>query len=233
MPEPGDRPALVRQGGQPIETRWPCPVCIGARMDKVHIKDPSGVLTLDACPRCGGLWFERGEVGRLSTRKPSAIHAHVPTRADRVRPPCLECHTPLDRDAEKCGACGRRNVLHCPMCDREMDRREHAGLILDFCKQCHGVWFDNAELSAIWRMTVAQTRGDLAARRRMRGADVAAASADGLMEAMFWSPHLVVYGGAAVIDLVGHAAGPAAEAVGGAAEGVFAAVLEIISGLFD
>src|SRR5215207_799536 len=99
MDEPMKRPALVRQGTQPIETRWPCPVCIGARMDKVHVQDASGVLTLDTCPRCGGLWFERGEVGRLAGRKPSAISAHVPTRADRVKPPCLECHTPLDRDA--------------------------------------------------------------------------------------------------------------------------------------
>jgi len=202
-------------------------------MDKVHIRDRSGTLTLDTCPRCGGLWFERGEVGQLSARKPSAIHMHVPTRADRVRPPCLGCHAPLDRDAEKCQACGERNVLHCPACDREMDRREHAGLILDFCRHCHGVWFDNAELSAIWRLNIAATGGKLPSSRRMSGTDIAAATADGLVEAMFWSPHLVVYGGAAVIDVVGHAAGPAAEAIGGAAEGVFSAVMDIISGLFD
>lgn len=226
-------PRLVRHDAQPMETRWPCPVCVGARMDKVHIRDRSGTLTLDTCPRCGGLWFERGEVGQLSARKPSAIHMHVPTRADRVRPPCLGCHAPLDRDAEKCDACGERNVLHCPSCDREMDRREHAGLILDFCKHCHGVWFDNAELSAIWRLNIAATGGTLPSNRRMSGTAIAGATADGLVEAMFWSPHLVVYGGAAVIDVVGHAAGPAAEAIGGAAEGVFSAVMEIISGLFD
>ena len=226
-------PRLVRHDAQPMETRWPCPVCVGARMDKVHIRDRSGTLTLDTCPRCGGLWFERGEVGQLSARKPSAIHMHVPTRADRVRPPCLGCHAPLDRDAEKCQACGERNVLHCPACDREMDRREHAGLILDFCRHCHGVWFDNAELSAIWRLNIAATGGKLPSSRRMSGTDIAGATADGLVEAMFWSPHLVVYGGAAVIDVVGHAAGPAAEAIGGAAEGVFSAVMDIISGLFD
>jgi Zn-finger nucleic acid-binding protein len=226
-------PRLVRHDAKPMETRWPCPVCVGARMDKVHIKDRSGTLTLDTCPRCGGLWFERGEVGQLSARKPSAITTHVPTRRDRVRPPCIGCHAPLDRDAEKCEACGERNVLHCPQCDREMDRREHAGLILDFCRNCHGVWFDNAELSAIWRVSLAMQQGKLGAGRRSSGTNIAAATADGLVEAMFWSPHLVVYGGAAAIDLVGHAAGPAAEAIGGAAEGVFAAVLDIISGLFD
>jgi Zn-finger nucleic acid-binding protein len=215
-----------------METRWPCPVCVGARMEKIHIRDNSGTLTLDTCPRCGGLWFERGEVGQLSARKPSTLRAHVPTRADRVRPPCIGCHAPLDRDAEKCGACGERNVLHCPSCDREMDRREHAGLILDFCRECHGVWFDNAELSAIWRVNLTAGR-QLGSTPRTTATGIAAATADGLVEAMFWSPHLVVHGGAAVVDLVGHAAGPAAEAIGGAAEGVFSAVLEIISGLFD
>ena len=233
MTEPGDRPRLVRHDAQPIETRWPCPVCVGARMDKVHIKDRAGTLTLDACPRCGGLWFERGELGQLSARKPSAIRTQVPEQVDRVRPPCLGCHAPIDRDAEKCEACGRRNALHCPMCDREMDRREHAGLILDFCKHCHGVWFDNAELSAIWRVNLAAASGNLGTRRRMRGTHIAAATADGLVEAMFWSPHLVMYGGAAAIEGLGHAAGAAAEVAGGAAEGVFSAVMEIISGLFD
>ena len=232
MPEAHDRKALVRRTVGPVETRWPCPVCVGARMEKIQIKDRRGTLTLDACPRCGGLWFERGEVGHLSTRKPSSLRAHVPTRATRVRPPCLGCHAPLDRDAEKCAACGERNVLHCPSCDREMDRREHAGLILDFCRDCHGVWFDNAELSAIWRVNLSAS-GNLRSARRTSAGDIGAATADGLVEAMFWSPHLVVHGGAAVIDLVGHAAGPAAEAIGGAAEGVFSAVLEIISGLFD
>ena len=223
-------PRLVRPGG-PIETRWPCPVCVGARMEKIHIRDKAGTLTLDTCPRCGGLWFERGEVGQLTTRKPSSLRSHVTTRTDRVRPPCLGCHSPLDRDAEKCGVCGQRNVLHCPSCDREMDRREHAGLVLDFCRHCHGVWFDNAELSAIWRVNL--SAGRQLGRRRTSATDVAAATAEGLAEAMFWSPHLVVHGGVAVVDLVAHTAGPAAEAIGGAAEGVFSAVLEIISGLFD
>ena len=113
-----------------------------------------------------------------------------------------------------------------------MDRREHAGLILDFCRHCHGVWFDNAELSAIWRVNLSAGRMPRSKNRASAG-DVAAAAGEGLVEAMFWSPHLVVHGGVAVIDLVGHAAVPAAEAVGGAAEGVFSAVLEIISGLFD
>ncbi|MDF2773289.1 MAG: hypothetical protein K0S86_2784 [Geminicoccaceae bacterium] len=230
MPDPANRPALVRRA-HPIETRWPCPVCVGVSMEKIDIEDAHNQLTLDYCPRCGGLWFERGEVGHLATRKQSSLHTHVPTRAERVRPPCLECHAPLDRDAEKCDVCGRRNILDCPVCAEPMERREHAGLILDFCKRCHGVWFDNAELSAIWRVNLA--KANALSSRRGRGSEALAVTGDVLVNAMFWTPDLVIYGGMAAGHAAGEVAGAAAEAVGGAAEGVFSTVMEIISGLFD
>jgi hypothetical protein len=108
-----------------------------------------------------------------------------------------------------------------------MERREHDGLVLDVCNNCHGVWFDNAELSAIWRMKLGQATA--AARRGGRGSDAAAIGGDVLLSAMFWTPDLVLYGGMAA----GHAAGAAAEVVGNAAGGVFEAVMEIIGGLFE
>jgi Zn-finger nucleic acid-binding protein len=201
-------------------------------LEKVDIEGGGNALTLDYCPRCGGLWFDRGEVGHLATRKASSLHTHVPTRTERVRPPCVECQTPLDRDAERCPACGSRNVLDCPVCATPMERREHAGLILDFCTRCHGVWFDNAELSAIWRVNLAKANA-LSGRRRGRGSDALAATGDVLVDAMFWTPDLVIYGGMAAGQAAGELAGAAAEVVGGAAEGVFSAVMEIIAGLFD
>jgi Zn-finger nucleic acid-binding protein len=197
-------------------------------MEKAAIGDGTARLTLDCCPRCGGLWFDRGEVGRLAQRKPTVIAEIAPRKLDRIRPPCAGCHTPLDRDAAKCAVCGRPNVLDCPVCDQAMERREHAGLVLDLCRRCHGVWFDNAELSAIWRMNLAA-----AIARRGRGSSALAAGGDVLLEAMFWSPDLVLYGGMAATEAVSHLAGPAAEVAGDAAEGVFSFIMEIISGLFD
>lgn len=232
MPDPITRSVLASRG-RPIETRWPCPVCIGVSMEKVRVAGGGNPLTLDYCPRCGGLWFDRGEVGHLAARKPVSLHASVPTRSERVRPPCIECHAPLDRDAEKCDVCGHRNVLDCPVCTDEMERRGHAGLILDFCRRCHGVWFDNAELSAIWRVNLTKAKANALSDRRGRGSDALAATGDVLVNAMFWTPDLVIYGGMAAGQAAGHVAGAAAEAVGGAAEGVFATILEIISGLFD
>ena len=198
-------------------------------MDKVSVDDGATAITLDYCPRCGGLWFNRGEVGQLARRQPATLHAHVPVRAEPLRPPCPGCLTPLDRDAERCAACGRRNVLDCPVCDVTMERRAHAGLVLDLCARCHGVWFDNAELSAIWRLNLAAATESAKSRRTGRGAEALAVGGDVLVHAMFWTPDLVVYGGMAA----GHAAGAAAEVVGSAAEGVFATVMEIIAGLFD
>jgi Zn-finger nucleic acid-binding protein len=97
-----DGPALV-QTGRPLETRWPCPVCVGVLMEKTHI-GPRAELTLDFCPRCGGLWFDKGEVGHLARREQSIVHHLVLEPRDRVRPPCQGCGAPLDREAEKCAA---------------------------------------------------------------------------------------------------------------------------------
>lgn len=198
-------------------------------MEKARLDGTPGSLTLDYCPRCGGLWFDRGEVALLARRDPTAIQRFAPQRNDRIRPPCPNCLTPLDRDAERCRVCGHRNVLGCPVCDRPMERRAHAGLVLDVCRHCHGVWFDNAELSAVWRISLAS----VSAGPRSRGSDAIALGGDALLDAAFWAPDLVFDGGLAVGEAVGHLAGPAAEAVGHAAEGVFSFVLEILAGLFD
>jgi Zn-finger nucleic acid-binding protein len=217
-------PELVKNS-EPLETRWPCPVCLGVQMQKAPIPGHGTTLMVDYCTRCGGLWFDRGEVGQLARRPQQLLHEHVTARVERVKPPCHGCQSPLDRDAEKCPVCDHRNVIKCPVCDETMERRPHAGLVLDLCRKCHGVWFDNAELSAIWRVNLAAAT----ARRAGRGSEALAVGGDVLLNAMFWTPDLVLYGGMAA----GHAVGAAAEVAGSAAEGVFSFIVEIISGLFD
>lgn len=235
--------------GAPLEARLPCPVCLGVQMEKVHLDDArggagaaGGRLTLDHCPRCGGVWFERGEAGRLAAHAPQKLWAALPRRQAAPRPPCHECHTPLDRDAERCPACGAANVLLCPMCDREMERRTVGQWMLDMCKHCRGVWFDHVELDALWTMNL-----EAAARRRGGLATGAAAGGEVLLDALAWNPYLIVYGAqglghavAASAELAGRAAAHAPGAIGGAAEvageaaaGVFEAIMDMISSLFD
>ena len=210
---------------RPFESRWPCPVCLGVLMEKKHVSGPGRGMTLDYCPRCGGMWFDRGEVTEVARQDYTVLNGMVMDDALRVNPPCQKCRTPLDRNKESCGVCGRRNTLRCPVCDREMERRAVHGVTLDLCGKCQGVWFDNAELTSIWRMNTMA----LAAKRRGRLGEGADLGANIALETMFWAPDLVVHGGIAAA----HGLGAAAEVAGDAAEGIFSTIAELIGGLFD
>lgn len=229
----------------PFEARLPCPVCLGVQMEKLDIGDKRMSLTVDHCARCGGVWFEKGEAQQLARFSPSDLWKHIPPRKDAPKPPCHGCHAPLDRDADKCEACGTKNELHCPECDRVMERRKHSGLTLDVCAQCKGVWFDHAELRSVWSLAISQLNQR---QQPGRGMTAAAVGGDILLESLFWAPGIVLHGGAALAHGVGSAAGAlsnvsidgaasaamgAAEAVGGAAEGVFEMIMGIISSIFD
>lgn len=209
--------------GQPLEARLPCPVCLIA-MEKATLRGAAGALTLDHCTRCGGVWFERGEVQQLAGRPTAELWAQIAPRADQARPLCHGCNTPLDRDLANCGTCGRANLLACPHCDEQMTRREHEGLALDVCQRCRGVWFDHHELATIWKLNLTEV-----AQRTGRGREALAVGGDVLMDAMIWTPGLVLHGAAGAA----HLGGAAIEVVGGAASGVFDAILELISSLFE
>ena len=136
------------------ETRWPCPVCLGTRMEKTSLGtgagDAPGPLTLDHCARCGGMWFELGEVQRLRSERPESLWAQIAARDERHRAQCHTCRAFVDRDAPKCAACGAKTRLNCPACDTRMLQVRQSSLTLDVCKRCKGVWFDHHELEAIW-----------------------------------------------------------------------------------
>lgn len=239
--------ATARERGT-METRWPCPVCLGVAMQKAVVRGAGADVTIDACPRCGGIWFERGEARQVSRHAPDALWKAVPSPGEPVRPPCHGCGARLDRDVERCAACGHRNVLRCPSCDLEMERRTHGTLVLDLCRRCEGVWFDHAELSSIWRLNLTEAT-ERAARRPGRGGEAMAVGGDVLVNALIWTPDLVIHGAyaathaaSAMTQSVGAMAssGAAAEAatsavgvVGEAASGVFSMIADIIAGLFD
>jgi Zn-finger nucleic acid-binding protein len=232
----------------PFEARLPCPVCLGVQMEKVSMGGSGMRLVLDHCTRCGGVWFEKGEAQQLTRHSPSELWKHIPPRETTPRPPCHGCGAPLDRDAETCGVCGRSNEISCPVCDRTMERRQHAGLTLDVCSRCKGVWFDHAELKSVWSLSVAELSKSRAGRAVQTAGQAAAIGGDILLESLFWAPGLTINAGAAAVEGIGHVAGAlgsvsldgaasaamgAAEVVGGAAEGVFEMIMDIISSIFD
>jgi Zn-finger nucleic acid-binding protein len=226
-----------------LEPRYPCPVCLGVRLEKTRV-GARGELVLDSCRRCGGIWFELGEVQRLKRLRPQMLWDRVGPRDEPFRMQCHACHAPMDRNAVSCAACEWRNTINCPVCDRAMDVHTHEGLRLDTCRNCRGVWFDHVELAAIWNLAL-----DRVARGRTPSASsvsVPAVAEDGavvLTYALAYSPEVVLYGARAA----GYAVSASAEAlanapeaaiglIGGAGEAaasVFETVLDIISGLFS
>lgn len=212
-----------------LAPRLPCPVCLGVVMERVEV-GPAGALQVDHCRRCGGAWLEHGEVQRLRASGAAELWKRVEKRSHPFRMRCHDCHAPLERADEECPACGWSNVLDCPACDRPMRVESHAGLRLDVCRDCRGVWFDHHELGAVWGASFDQA---LQRRSLGRGGSVASAGEAGgavLLDTLFYAPELAFYG----VHAAGHAAAGAAEAAGrlpelaGAAPEAAAAAFEAV-----
>jgi Zn-finger nucleic acid-binding protein len=249
-----------------LETRYPCPVCIGVKLEKVRVggapgpssADDSPVadlgggrkaptpnntqadveFVLDHCPRCGGVWFEAGEVQRLRRTDATALWREILRRDGVHAMLCHSCRAPVSRTESDCTACGWKVELDCPICERPLRTSEQNGLRLDYCPHDRGVWFDHHELTDIWKIEV-----DAVVRRR--GSRALEAAGDvALLDVLAFDPFLLYYGASAAV----HVAGAAAEAVvssggleaaseiasvaGDAASSLFETIVEIIGGLF-
>ena len=225
-----------------METRYPCPVCLGVKMEKVTLENDAvattGRLTLDHCPRCGGVWFEAGEVQRLRGIDATVLWRQIAQREGVHAMQCHSCRTHVPRNAAECPACGWKIELDCPTCDRGMRVAEQNGMRLDYCTHCKGVWFDHDELTSIWKMEV-----DALVKRR--GSRTVAAAGDVmLLDVLLYDPFVMYYG----IHAAGHAAGAAADALaasgsvevigevagaaGEVASSLFETIVEIIGGIF-
>src|SRR5690606_4098522 len=191
-----------------LTTRLPCPVCLGVKMDKVTVGSGNR-LELDHCRRCGGVWFEPGEVQHLRAIPQKELWRQLSASSELSPALCQTCHAPLERRHERCPACGAPNVLDCPDCDRPMHVETFGGMRLDVCRRCKGVWFDHHEIEAIWGAALDQS---LQKRKLSRGravGDAAEDAGDVLLTSLFFAPDLMFYGAYAA----GHAVSAVAEGI--------------------
>lgn len=101
-----------------------CPVC---GVPLIEITREGQVL--DRCTRCGGLYFDRGELAQVvdlwrilrSVRLDEIELATVPVEE-------------VERD------------LHCPADGSLMEPRDIGNLVIDVCPTCEGIWLDKGEL---------------------------------------------------------------------------------------
>lgn len=109
-----------------------CPACDGPLTPF-----QAGTVTVDICKdRCGGVWFDAGEFEQFDN-------------ADEAAPQNL-----LHAISNQTVAVDRNRTRHCPKCTAEtaLTKRffdAEAGLQLDQCDGCHGVWVDLGELDTI------------------------------------------------------------------------------------
>ncbi len=198
-----------------FEARWPCPVCLGATMEKVPVSD---ALILDVCPRCNGVWFDAGEVQQLARCKPAEFWALIGRRDEVARVPCHFCQAIVPRDQDRCPACGKEQAFGCPRCEEPMRKVKSDDIVLDVCERCRGVWFDNQELTTIWDHHGA-ARG-----WKPPQVDVGAVGAN-LLDVAAYDPFLAID----AVELAGRAATAGAEVVADAVPGLLAGLANLLS----
>jgi len=108
-----------------------CPGC-GSNLHEIK----RGKVAVDICIRCGGTWFDGGEL--------AAYLSLVDYDKVKDAPPTIGQPVPVSLRPE-----ARRP---CPRCDVPMRKMNYAfdsGIILDKCPDCAGVWADKGELRRI------------------------------------------------------------------------------------
>jgi Zn-finger nucleic acid-binding protein len=54
-----------------------CPLCVDEVLDVTH----NGGIEIDVCPRCRGIWLDRGELDRLMGPAEPAVRSAAPARS--------------------------------------------------------------------------------------------------------------------------------------------------------
>jgi len=99
-------------------------------------------LEVDVCPKCGGLWLDRGEITRAA-KLPEA-------ELGRLRGLLTGAKGPPPVPTE--------NVAHCPACPGNLAEMLLGNVHVDYCGKCHGIFLDRGELSAAIEAVRAKAR---------------------------------------------------------------------------
>ena len=85
-------------------------------------------VEIDNCFNCHGIWLDSGELEQL-------------IRDSKEKDTVSEQLSRVVKSSEK--------KIKCPICNKKMNKAMIFDVIVDVCKNGHGVWFDGGELEKI------------------------------------------------------------------------------------
>jgi Zn-finger nucleic acid-binding protein len=103
-----------------------------AVLDKTRLGD----VEVDYCRECGGLWLDRGELERIVRMTRNAAEVVKVLRRKLIPLPTAAPEPSELSDA--CPACARSTMREVAI----------AGLHIDYCTDCEGIFLDKGELDA-------------------------------------------------------------------------------------
>ena len=93
-------------------------------------KSTVGGMEVDLCPACGGLWLDQGEMEKLSSADRGTV--------DGLRR--------VLTGGEQAGLSDATAI--CPACSGKLVEVRLGKVLIDYCRQCRGVFLDKGELDA-------------------------------------------------------------------------------------
>lgn len=103
-----------------------CPRC-WVDLEPVLLTGPASDLVAARCPECRGLFLSPDEIAEMTGHESLG--------------PLLADYLDFDYDG----------LLVCPACGNQMEAKDAAGVEVDVCMACQGVWLDRGELTMLRR----------------------------------------------------------------------------------
>ncbi len=99
-------------------------------------------LEVDLCPKCGGLWLDRGEITRAAKLPEQELGRLRGLLTGAKGPP------PLPTE----------NKAPCPACPGSLAEVLLGAVHVDYCNKCHGIFLDRGELHSAVEAVRAKSR---------------------------------------------------------------------------
>ncbi|RKG68480.1 hypothetical protein D7W79_34070 [Corallococcus exercitus] len=118
-----------------------CPVCPSQTLNAIQASD----VEVDVCPRCDGMYFDRGELERFPDR-PSL--KPLVNAAKQAASRCRKGGHLIPRALALCATCDGEPV-GCPGCGARLALVNARVCNVDLCTHCGGTWLDAGKFEAL------------------------------------------------------------------------------------